>query len=248
MSKIEEEKEQNRLMILCACIALPVCIFGYCFNDLGIKILPNDCLWYPILISLIISIFFIGIFGKELNEKTPLVLKKYENEIKIHDVSDDLVKICENTVYKEKIPFILLILFGGYLISFISFVVFFCIALADKSKDYLFESYLSYSTWFALYNFVVIFLFRDTEAYIQYCLNKFTCPFCNAPMSYFQTGYYEDGEYYFRKTVTHSKDINGETVRWTTEEPYVGCTTHTISKCFTCGQQHEEIGKKERRT
>lgn len=102
MSKIEEEKEQNRLMILCACIALPVCIFGYCFNDLGIKILPNDCLWYPILISLIISIFFIGIFGKELNEKTPLVLKKYENEIKIHDVSDDLVKICENTVYKEK--------------------------------------------------------------------------------------------------------------------------------------------------
>ena len=128
MSKIEEnikEKKQNKLMCLVVCIGLPVQIFGYCFNDLGIKILPNDCLWYPILISLIISIFFIRIFGKELNEKTPLVLKKYEDEIKNHDVSDDLVKICENAVYKEKIPFVLLILFGGYLISFISFVVFF---------------------------------------------------------------------------------------------------------------------------
>lgn len=243
-----EKREQNKIAILICCIVLPVCFFGFNFKHLGIQNLPTDYLWCPILISLIMSFFFAGIFGKELNEKVPIVLKKYENEINAHNVSNDLVKTCETTVLQKNTTFVLWILFWGYFISFISCIAFFIVDFTNNGKSNLFEAYLSFSTWFALYNFIVIFLLRDTESYIQHFLDKFTCPFCNAPMSYFQTGYYEDGEYYFRKTVKHSKYIDGKTVNWTTEEPYVACTTHTISKCFTCGQEHDEIGKKERRT
>ncbi|MBO4539471.1 MAG: SHOCT domain-containing protein [Clostridia bacterium] len=248
VSEKESLNEDFRNFLKITIVLVPIAVWF--FADVINRIFEPVMFWGPIVISAVLYFVFVHLFKVRVQTALDEVMHEYKNDIEQHGVSSSSIQTCVQAVVDSRWGAVWDMLTTGlsaaFLLLLINIVLNFFRVNPPGGEDNAFP-FVTTGPAYALYVFVVMYFSTDAKEHIRNSLESFRCPFCNAPMSYFQTGYYEDGEYSFMKRVERRENTSsGSSYTYTENVPYIGYTAHRIYQCFSCRKEHEVTSKEER--
>lgn len=109
--------------------------------------------------------------------------------------------------------------------------------------NYILELYQEKPFLFTLTFFIMADLILG-YCLISWTLNKYNCPYCHAPFSFFVVNTYDTDVNTFNKTEYRSEQRNGRTVKVPYIVAYKNYNHHVIKQCHVCAETQHKVYEK----
>ena len=183
------------------------------------------------------------IYTKEANSVRTTYLTEHEEEFHRFHISSNkaLAKVKEEKAGDHKV------LASFFWISLVLFIVTGVIVAKIDEKKFSGVAILISMVWLTWGYLSAVFSSSIANSGVKehVCkrLESFRCPHCHAPLSYFETETYNDGEVYFQKRAKkYDFDLK---MNIYVNENWVRYNEHHIFTCDYCHQRDDEVKEKE---